>query len=127
MRVARTVSFGSAMFFAVVAGVYWFLSDEQAGSLLLAFLAAASALLGWYLGRRGVAAAGGFGDREDAGPDDAAGEDLGVFDSASIWPVVLAVGAMLLGTGAIFGSGVLLVGAIVTVLAVVGLVAQTGR
>jgi hypothetical protein len=50
-----------------------------------------------------------------------------VFDAASIWPVVLAVGAMLLGTGAIFGSGVLLVGVIVTVLAVVGLVAQTGR
>ena len=127
MRVARIVAFGSAAFFTIVGVVYWFLSYEQAGSLLLVFLAGASALLGWYLGRRPVTAAGGPGDRADAGPDDAVGQDLGVFDAASIWPVVLAVGAMLLGTGAIFGSGVLLVGAIVTVLAVVGLVAQSGR
>lgn len=127
MRVVRRVAFGSAAFFAVVTVVYRIVGGDEAGTLLLLWLVAASALLGWYLGRRTVASAAGPADRPDAEPRDAADEDLGVFDAASVWPPVIAVGAVLLGTGAIFGSGVLLVGAVVTVLGIAGFVAQTGR
>ena len=127
MRTARTIAFGSAGFFAVVGAVYWALSGELAGTLLLFGLAAASGLLGWYLRRRDVAAAAGPADRADAEPADAADEDLGAFDTASVWPPVVAAGAALVGTGAIFGSGVLLVGAVVTTAGLAGLVAQGRR
>jgi hypothetical protein len=117
------VLLGAAAFSLVVGGVYWFLSDEPAGSLMLLTMAAGLLTAAVYvalLRRRASVTA----DRPAANPGDAAGEPIGVFASHSSWPVILALGSAVGLTGLIYGWWLALAGAIAVTAALIGLMRE---
>lgn len=103
MKVEAYVLLFIAVFFGVVAAIYWFLSYEDAGGVMLL----ASALLGllpgayyfWWSRRMRPRPE----DREDARPEDGAGV-VGAFPSSSIWPFVLGLAASSVGLALVFGA-----------------------
>jgi hypothetical protein len=60
-------------------------------------------------------------DRSDGGPEDAAGEPLGVFTSSSAWPIALAAGTVLVAGGLAYGMWLAALGLVATAIALVGL------
>jgi hypothetical protein len=115
-----------AVFFGVVAAIYWFLSYEDAGGVMLL----ASALLGllpgayyfWWSRRMRPRPE----DREDARPEDGAGV-VGAFPSSSIWPFVLGLAASSVGLALVFGAWTAVFGGALAVSAVVGVILESRR
>lgn len=104
---------GVALYIALVTVVYWLVSDEIAGTLLLVFLALAAVVLvvlGWKL-------------RRPAGPPLEIEEEPVVTTSA--WPIVGALAAMLIGLGLLYGPWLWLPGAALALGAGYGWVTQT--
>ncbi|HEV2356101.1 MAG TPA: cytochrome c oxidase subunit 4 [bacterium] len=119
MSTTGRVMLGAAAFALVVAAIYWFVSYEMAGTLMLLTMTAGLAIAAVYLAaRRGSPAA----DRPEARPADAAGEPVGVFASHSPWPVVLALGCAVGLTGLIYGWWLAALGGLAVTAALVGLV-----
>ena len=105
--------------------LYWFLTYERAGSILLWSLGlTALVIVTWVIRRR---AFDGLGpqDREDASPGDGAGEPVGSFHSASIWPVFLVLGVIVTGAALVYGLLLLPAGLALWAVAVVGLVRES--
>jgi hypothetical protein len=115
----RVVVFSSA-FVAVIAGIYWFTSYEQAGTVLLGVGATAYAMLSgyMYLQVRRLAGAPRPEDRPDASVN--APAEIGYFPAASVWPAALALGAVFITLGLVFGFWFMVIGGIVTIGAVIG-------
>lgn len=111
-------------FSLAVALVYWFLSYERAGSVLLLFMFLAPAFVGAYLVRRGWRLHRPE-DRRDADPSEGSGAAVGRFHEASAWPLVMALGAAVAGVGLVFGTWPLVLGLVVVALAVAGLVRES--
>lgn len=105
--------------------LYWFLTHERAGSILLWSLGlTALVIAAWVIRRR---AFDGIGpqDAEDASPKDGAGESVGSFPEASIWPVFLVLGVIVTGVAVVYGLLLLPVGLAIWAVAVVGLVRES--
>jgi hypothetical protein len=117
------VLLGAAAFSLAVSGIYWFMSYEPAGSLMLLTMAVGLFVAAVYMAllRRHSAVTG---DRQEADPAGAAGEPIGVFASHSSWPVILALGSAVGLTGLIYGWWLALVGAIGVTAALVGLMRE---
>lgn len=119
MRTEWRLFAGAAGFFTVTGALYWLVTYEHAGTVMLAASVLAFALVGAYLlvvGRRvGLRPE----DRPDASPADGAA-DLGYFPSASVWPFVLSLGAMLVALGVVFSGALIALGAIILGISVVG-------
>ena len=100
MKPERLVFWFIAVFFAVVAPIYWFMAQEIAGTFVLSFAALLGAMIAGYL----TIAARGFDarpeDRRDGEIYEAAG-DVGFFPPHSMWPVISAgvVALIFLGPG----------------------------
>lgn len=114
----------AGMFSLVVAIVYWSLSHERAGSVLLLFMFLAPAFVGAYLVRRGWRLRRPE-DRAEADPAEGAGAAVGRFHEASAWPLVLALGAAVAAVGLVFGAWPLVLGLVVVALAVAGLIRES--
>lgn len=110
--------FRTALYTGLITVVYWFVAYEWAGTVLLAALFGAA--LSFVLittvivpatrsGR--LTAPGLLGFTEGDGESETALEiaEEG-FPAASIWPVALALGGLLIGLGAIFGLWLLVPG-----------------
>jgi cytochrome c oxidase subunit IV len=112
---------GSAVFALVIAAIYWFVSYESAGTLMLLTMAVGLALAAAYLLllRRQASLAA---DRRDVRPSDVRDEPVGVFASHSVWPAVLALGCAVGLTGLIYGWWLAVLGAGGVTAALVGLV-----
>lgn len=125
---------------ALVAGaVYWLVSRDVAGTVLLAglvvatlsFAGAALAFAGPGGGGRsgGILAwlnrAVGFHESPDAPPPLEGGPELIPLSSA--WPIVTAAAAVVIGLGVIFGSWLTLPGVVLLVIGLVGWVTQLDR
>ena len=82
--------------------MYWFLSYEQAGFVMLLFMGLASSFIGgyllWKMGR--VARPEDDPDAEHAA---SAGVVAGRFSAGSIWPLVMGLGLALAAQGLVFG------------------------
>lgn len=115
---------GITAFFVVIGLLYWFTSYEHAGSVMLA----ASALLGLmtagYLWSRGRGLPPRPEDRADADPADGVGV-VGRFPTPTPWPVAMAFGATMAGTGLAIGWWLVLGGAVIFGYAAVRLVGQS--
>lgn len=120
-----------ALFTAVITAIYWFVSYEEAGTLLLGGIFA-SALIFSGLVLAAVRGARpktknpkhliGFGDDVAEQPLELT-ED--VFPTMSSWPIVLSLGATLVGLGLIYGAWLWIPGAALTLTATWGWITES--
>ena len=110
---------GAAAFFAVVAVLYGLTSNEEAGTVMLTLAVGALALIGVYLRIQGRRTGVRPEDRSDGEPAATAG-DIGYFPSSSIWPFVLALGAVVVANAFVFGIWLAILGSLLFLTAVVG-------
>ena len=126
MKVEGLLFAGGTAFFAVCGVIYWLTAEEPVGTAGLAFTAALSFLIGYYLLFTGHRIDPRPEDRVDAEIADGAGE-LGFFSPHSWWPLALAASAAIVFLGIVFGWWLFIVGAIFAGLAVIGLVFEYHR
>lgn len=123
MRTEARLFTGVAAFFAVTAGAYGWRSAEPAGTAALALACLMAALVAFFLHvqhrRHGARAQ----DRTDAEVVETAGP-VAFFPPHSPWPVTIALGAVLLALGVVFGLWLALIGLGVLAAGVLGMVLQ---
>jgi hypothetical protein len=135
----------TAAYTAVIGVLYWILSYEWAGSVMLAFVAVATGLVvvvffvavratrggvdgggGGPLRRAGSAIARLVGFAEPRGP---AGEPLAAalepIPVGSIWPLIAGSAAAMIGLGLVYGPWLLLPGVALAALTVWGWITQS--
>lgn len=123
-------------FVALIGTVYWFVSYETAGTTFLALTAVLALMTAAYVGWPRTAPAGDGGGVGDH-PSDGGGADGGHalepghdphdgvwFPQASIWPLAIGAGMVLVGNGLLIGVWLLLPAAIFLAWAVAGMVRQ---
>jgi hypothetical protein len=115
---------GAGAFAVLVAVVYWFLSYEDAGFVLLALMGFASALIGGYLLYRAHAHRRPEDD-PDADYAQTAGEEVGRFSSGSIWPLVMGLGSVVGLQGFIYGAWLVGFGLVLFVWATIGFMLES--
>ena len=124
MRSTARVFITLAAFFLVVDAIYWFVSYEIAGTIMFGLWCVTLLFTAVFLGaaaNRGAPA----GDDPDLRPEERAGEPIGVFSRGSGWPAVLAAGLTAGLAGLIYGTWLLIPGAVVTIAALIGLMQET--
>ena len=119
MNVEWLLFMGAAVFFAVTATAYWFITYEHAGTAMLGASVPAFAFVGLWLLFQTRGTGPRAEDDGDASPADAA-DDLGYFPSSSAWPFVLSAGVVVLANGLVFGPPIAVVGVILMVAGVFG-------
>jgi hypothetical protein len=100
----------AAGFGFVIAVAYFFVAHEEAaGTALLAIMTVALVFTAGYaiVAERN---AGLVGDRPQETPNDAAGEDLGIFTTQSAWPILIAVSALATLVGLLWSPVLLVAG-----------------
>jgi hypothetical protein len=115
---------GVTAFFVVIGAIYWFTSYENAGTTMLV----ASSLLGLLAGGYLLLQSRKFPPRPEDRPDATLEEGAGPVDSfpaPSIWPFLFGLGGVVFATGFIFGIWVVLPGAAVLGLGVIGMIRQS--
>lgn len=121
MRTGAKVFLGSALFSAAIGLLYWLVSEEPAGTALLASMVLAPGTLAVYTALSARGRELPSQDRSEAGPADGAEEPVGTFAAASAWPIILGAGSLLVAAGLAYGVWLLLPAAALFALAVVGL------
>lgn len=111
---------------APFAVVYWFLSYERAGSVMLAFFVLAFLFLAGTIYLHGRGKTPLPEDRADASPTDA-DEDLGFFPSRSVWPFIIGVAATMIAYGLVFSAWVAMPGLGLLATAAAGYAAEAQR
>ena len=119
------VFLGSGTFILASAAIYWFVSDEPAGTILLVGTAFATYVMAVYAWRKTRRSAEPVEDRGDADPGEGAGDPVASYTMGSPWPFVFGVGVAVLAGGLVFGPALLALGAILVVIAVVGLMRES--
>ena len=104
MKTGLRLFLSSAGFGIAIASVYWLSSGDPTGTLLLGLMAAALLFAAGYVifAEREARLSG---DRASASNKDVAGESVGVFTTASTWPIVCAAGLCLMLLGLVTWSG----------------------
>ena len=112
-------------FGAISGTIYWFVTYEPAGTLLLWSFSLMPLIVAGYLVLHGGLRVRTPADDSEATPDRAAGQELGTFPAASAWPLVLVLGSITVGASLVYGLLLLPVGLAVTALAVLGLMRES--
>jgi membrane associated rhomboid family serine protease len=125
MKYEWKLSVGASLFLGVVALIYWFLSYEDAGTVMLVFSFAAYGMLGAFLlmewkKRKNI-------PRPEDNPDgtyaDGAGE-IAFFPAASIWPAGIGLGAIFIVLALIWGNWYWLIGLPLVFGSIIGLTVE---
>jgi hypothetical protein len=125
LKVEKRLFAGAGVGQVAVGGLYWLVSSEHAGTVMLVYSGLAFLLVAGYLlvvgGRGGPRAS----DRPDADPgDDAGAGSAEYYPSASVWPFLTAAGVVVLGFGLVFGAGVASLGVLLLAAALGGYAAE---
>jgi hypothetical protein len=107
----------TAIFTVLIGTIYWFVSYEEAGSILLAGIVvsaiffvvviAAHVRASWR-GGRSIKALLGFAD---TGPDAPLALEEDIFPTSSAWPLAVSIAGVLVGLGLIYGAWLWIPGA----------------
>lgn len=121
MRVTGRLFAIIAVFFALIAVIYWFLAKEPAGTAALVFTGALGFLVAFYLlftARRVEP----LPEDDDEG-DIAEGAGIqGFYSPHSWWPLPVGAGAAVIGFGLVFVMWwIIILGVVVTMVGVAGL------
>jgi hypothetical protein len=135
----------TTLYSAAVGVLYWYISYEVAGSVMLAFVVLATGLVVGFLtiavrATRGELAAGdggpvtrlaltilqtvGFVEPRTAALEEPLAAGLGRFPRGSAWPMIGGAGALLVGLGLVYGPWLLLPGIVVVAFTVWGWITQ---
>ncbi|HJR44793.1 MAG TPA: cytochrome c oxidase subunit 4 [Actinomycetota bacterium] len=115
-----------AIFTIVITTIYWFVSYEEAGTLLLGGIIASAAI---FMGLMLVAVRGARSGRktpksllgfDETGPERPLELTEDVFPALSPWPIVLSLGVTLVGVGLIYGAWLWIPGAALSLTAAWG-------
>ncbi len=95
--------------------LYWFLTYEVTGAVLLWALALLPLIVATYAVRHGAFSGARAEDDPDATPAGAAGTQVGSFPMGTAWPIFFVLGVVVTGAGLIYGlilvpAGVVLIG-----------------
>jgi hypothetical protein len=112
-------------FGAISGTIYWFVTYEPAGTLLLWSFSLMPLIVAGFLVFHGGIRARTLEDDPDASPERAAGQELGTFPAASAWPLVLVLGSITAAASLVYGLLLLPVGLAVIGLAVLGLMRES--
>lgn len=127
MTTTGKLMLGIAAFILLMSAVYWFLSYEHAGSVLLLLSAGLVLITGSYLvvaTRKMSASAEGPGGADQVGP--ASGEEHEEYlPHASIWPFGVGAGSVVLANGLALGLWAIVPGTIILAASVVGYARQS--
>ncbi len=115
MRLAGRLFIGGAVFYWLVAGIYWLMSHDEAGTVALTLTGFLSAMIGFYL----VVTAKRLPDQ----PDDLAnGEiwdadtDYGFFSPHSWAPLLVGASAAITFAGLAFAAWIVAAGAVLIIM-----------
>jgi hypothetical protein len=125
VRTATKVFVLSGVFGVGVAIVYWFVSSEPAGTILLASMGIAAWVIAIYTGREASRHPQEPEDRADAEPSEGSGAVIGRFVVETPWPLAFAAGLALVVAGLVFGPFLLLLGVVLSVVAVAALMRES--
>jgi len=98
-----------ALFTMVIGTIYWFVSYEEAGTVLFAGIVASALTFALVIGLRvGAALRGGRGIKallgfEDSGEERPLNLDEDAWPGASMWPAGAALAFTLIGVGLVYG------------------------
>lgn len=126
MKVDGLFLIAIGVFFGIISVVYWFLSYEDAGFLMLI----GSALLGLLPGSYYLWWSYKMKPQPDDDPDATVAEGAGAVDSfpgSSIWPFLLGMGAMFAVLTFVFGLWMAPLAAALIVSAAVGVTVESRR
>lgn len=125
MRTAAWMMLALFAFGAISGTIYWFVTYEPAGTLLLWSFSLMPLIVAGYLLLHGGTRVGTLEDDPDASPDRAAGQEIGTFPVASAWPLVLVLGSIVAAASLVYGLLLLPVGLALIALAVLGLMRES--
>jgi cytochrome c oxidase subunit IV len=119
-----------AAYLVAIATVYWFVTYEEAGTLLLIGAGLMVALVAAYLARRGALERHPSGpaapeDDPEASPRGFAGSAVGSFPFSSAWPIVLVGGFVVTALGILFSVILLPIGVVLAGVAILGLMRES--
>lgn len=114
-----------AAFTIGVGTLYYALTGEDIGWIVLTVAGVATGLTVAWAWRRGAFRERRYDDDPDAEPGAGAGEEIGDFPAASAWPFVLAAASLVVGASLVYGLILLPLGAGLMGWAIVGLVRES--
>ncbi len=121
MKIEGYVFHFIAVFLAVTAAVYWFTSNEPAGTAMLVFGAGLGVIVGSFTYLAGRRLGGPRPeDRNDAEVAEGAGE-YGFFSPHSWWPLPTAFFSALAVLGVVYGWWLFLIGGVGLMISLIGL------
>jgi hypothetical protein len=114
-----------ALFGLALGTVYYVRTEEWVGSVLLWTMGLMPAIVIAYAARRGVFGGRLPEDDLDADPAADAGEDLGEFQGASAWPLIVVLAVVAIGAALVYGLILLPIGVGLLGWAVLGLMRES--
>lgn len=126
MKVEWRLFVGAGAFLATTMIIYWFVSYDEAGTVLLGLAMAAVLMVGGWLAFQSSRVGPRPEDRGDAAPGDGAAV-LGYFPTSSIWPFIIGSGAVVMAVSLAFGVWLAMTGAVLVVMGIVGFVAEANN
>ncbi|HEX6886646.1 MAG TPA: cytochrome c oxidase subunit 4 [Candidatus Nanopelagicales bacterium] len=115
MRLSAKLFIGGAVFYLLVAGVYWFMSHDEAGTTALVLTAGLSAMIGFYL----LVTAKRLPDQPDDLPNAEiwdADADYGHFSPHSWAPLMVGASAAITFAGLAFAAWIVAAGAVLVIM-----------
>lgn len=126
MRTVFRLMVGLGVFGLTLGTVYWFVTYETTGSVLLwTFGMTPLIVAAWILRRLRAGTASGSADDPAANRGDGAGEVVGSFPAASVWPLFLALALLALGAALVYGAILVPLGVLLVAFAVLGLMRES--
>lgn len=119
MKIEGRIFAIGAFFFPIVAIAYWYLSHDPIGTIALALSGVMAFLIGFYALYTAKRVYPRPEDRLDGNIDEADPE-YGFFSPHSWWPLAVGFSVFLVVNGLIFAVWLLLLGAVVLAIALVG-------